>query len=68
MTDPRNTGQPQPQPHVCVLTDDRAGNNAQALGVAEALGWPITEIRLSYTRLIRLPNLILLLFERLHRL
>ncbi|WP_372097041.1 mitochondrial fission ELM1 family protein [Tistrella mobilis] len=58
MTDPRNTGQPQPQPHVCVLTDDRAGNNSQALGVAEALGWPITEIRLSYTRLVRLPNLI----------
>ena len=43
-------------PLIRVLTDDRAGNNAQVLGVAEALDWPIEETRLAYDRLVRLPN------------
>lgn len=43
-------------PLIRVLTDDRAGNNAQVLGVAEALTWPMEETRLGYDRLVRLPN------------
>lgn len=41
---------------VWVLADDRAGNVAQALGVAEALGWPFAVKRIGYTRLAALPN------------
>jgi mitochondrial fission protein ELM1 len=33
-------------PRVWVLTDDRAGNTTQSLGLAEALGWPYERRRL----------------------
>ncbi|OFX13432.1 MAG: nucleoside-diphosphate sugar epimerase, partial [Alphaproteobacteria bacterium RIFOXYD12_FULL_60_8] len=41
---------------VWVLADDRAGNVAQALGVAEALAWPYQRLDIAYTPLARLPN------------
>src|SRR5262245_16456331 len=40
---------------IWVLTDDRAGNVAQALGVAEALGRPFTVKDIRYTPLAKLP-------------
>lgn len=43
---------------VWVLTDDRAGNVAQALGVAEALGRPFTVKDVRYTPLAKLPSAI----------
>ena len=53
----------EPQiPHraIWVLTDDRPGNTAQAMGVAHALstalGRPIAEIPMRYTAWVRLPN------------
>lgn len=45
-------------PLVWVLADDRAGNVAQALGVAEALGSPFVRKDIRYDRLARLPNLL----------
>ena len=45
-------------PRVWVLADDRTGNANQAIGVAEALGFPFEIKRLEYTRWGRLPNLI----------
>ncbi len=41
---------------VWALTDDRPGNNAQVLGVAEALGRPFRDVPLAYTRAARLPD------------
>ncbi|CUW39913.1 putative nucleoside-diphosphate-sugar epimerase [Magnetospirillum sp. XM-1] len=41
---------------IWVLADDRAGNVAQCLGVAEALGRPFTVKTIAYDRLARLPN------------
>ncbi len=46
------------QPLIWVLTDDRAGNVAQALGVAEALQRPFVSVDIRYTPLARLPNLL----------
>jgi mitochondrial fission protein ELM1 len=46
-------------PSVWVLADDRAGNVAQAVGVAEALSLPFTVKNVRYTRLAALPNLII---------
>ena len=43
---------------VWVLADDRAGNVAQCMGVAEALGRPFTVKQIRYDRLGRLPNLL----------
>lgn len=43
---------------IWVLADDRAGNVAQCLGVAEALGEPFTVKTIAYDRLARLPNLL----------
>lgn len=43
---------------IWVLADDRAGNVAQCLGVAEALGRPFAVKTLRYDRLARLPNLL----------
>jgi uncharacterized protein len=48
---------PGPQP-IWVLADDRPGNANQALGVAEALGWPFLVKSLRYGPLARLPNLL----------
>lgn len=45
-------------PTVWALTDDRPGNNAQVLGVAKALGWPVEEKAVSYSALARLPNIL----------
>ncbi|MCC7428609.1 MAG: mitochondrial fission ELM1 family protein [Alphaproteobacteria bacterium] len=42
---------------VWVLADPRAGTAAQALGIAEALGFPFAVKPLAWTRLARLPNL-----------
>lgn len=47
---------PEAPPLVWVLADDRAGNVAQALGVAEALGWPFERKDVRYTRWAGLPN------------
>ncbi|MHB1207774.1 MAG: mitochondrial fission ELM1 family protein [Rhodospirillaceae bacterium] len=47
------------QPLIWVLTDDRAGNVAQALGVAEALGRPFTVKGIRYTPLAKLPSALL---------
>jgi mitochondrial fission protein ELM1 len=41
---------------VWVLADDRAGNVAQCLGVAEALGLPFVVKTVRYNRLAQLPN------------
>ncbi len=46
-------------PLIWVLTDDRAGNVAQALGVAESLGRPFTVKEIRYTPLARLPNVLM---------
>jgi mitochondrial fission protein ELM1 len=46
-------------PEIWVLTDGRAGHDHQALGVAEALGWPFAVRRIAYGPLARLPNLLL---------
>lgn len=43
---------------VWVLADDRTGNVAQCLGVAEALGLPFAVKSIRYGRLARLPNLL----------
>lgn len=45
-------------PVVWVLSDDRAGNTSQALGVAEALGWEFITKDVRYTWAGRLPNLL----------
>ena len=44
---------------VWVLLGDRAGDNAQVLRLAEALGWPFEAKRIRYNRLNRCPNLLL---------
>jgi len=41
---------------IWVLADDRAGNVAQCLGVAEALGRPFAVKTIAYDRFARLPN------------
>jgi uncharacterized protein len=46
-------------PRVWVLADERPGNANQALGVAEALGWPFEVKELRFGRLAKLPNLML---------
>jgi uncharacterized protein len=46
-------------PAVWVLTDGRPGHDHQALGVAEALGWPFAVRQIEYGPLARLPNLLL---------
>ena len=46
-------------PVTWVLADDRPGNANQALGVAQALGWPFAVKTLRYGRLARLPDAVL---------
>jgi mitochondrial fission protein ELM1 len=46
-------------PEIWVLTDGRPGHDHQALGVAEALGWPFAVRRIDYGPLAALPNLLL---------
>ena len=46
-------------PLIWVLTDDRAGNVAQAVGVAEALGRPFVTKAIRYNPLARLPNAVI---------
>ncbi len=41
---------------IWVLLDDKVGHQNQALGVAEALGFPYTIKQLAYHKLARLPN------------
>lgn len=41
---------------VWLLTDDRAGNINQILGVAEALGYPYERKEIRYDKMIKLPN------------
>ncbi|MGH6958928.1 MAG: mitochondrial fission ELM1 family protein, partial [Dongiaceae bacterium] len=48
-----------PAPKVWVLVGRRAGDRAQLLGLAEALGWPFEVKELAYNRLHNLPNLLL---------
>lgn len=47
------------QKNVWVLADDRAGNRAQCLGVAEALGVPFTVKEIGYRAMAGLPNIVL---------
>lgn len=47
------------EPTVWVLADDRAGNVAQCVGVAEALGLPFVVKDIRYRALARLPNALL---------
>jgi len=44
---------------IWVLLDDRAGNRAQALGVAERLGLPFRELNIGYAMMAGLPNAVL---------
>ncbi len=44
---------------IWVLLDDRAGNRAQALGVAERLALPFREVEIRYTVMAKLPNALL---------
>jgi len=46
-------------PITWVLTDGRTGHDHQALGVAEALGWPFAIKQIRYNVLARLPNRLL---------
>lgn len=46
-------------PIVWVLADDRAGNVSQAVGVAEALGWPFIIKDIRPNSLARVPNALL---------
>jgi mitochondrial fission protein ELM1 len=48
-----------PRVRVWVLLGDRAGDNAQLLRLAEALGWPFEAKRIRYNQLNRCPNLLL---------
>ncbi|HZC14458.1 MAG TPA: ELM1/GtrOC1 family putative glycosyltransferase, partial [Thermoleophilaceae bacterium] len=45
-------------PRVWVLTCHREGDNAQMIGLAEALGWPYEVKRIAYHRFELLPNLL----------
>lgn len=45
-------------PTVWVLQDDRAGNVNQLLGVAEALGFPFEVKKITYTKWVKLPNVL----------
>lgn len=44
------------QPTIWALLDDRAGNNGQTIGVAQAFNTPFIEKQISYTKLAKLPN------------
>src|SRR5262245_310602 len=48
-----------PPVRVWVLLGDGAGDNAQLLRLAEALGWPFEAKRIRYNRLNQCPNLLL---------
>lgn len=48
---------PQGPPRVWLLMGDRAGDNSQILGLAEALGWPLEIKHFVYTPYERLVNL-----------
>ncbi len=47
------------KPSVWVLIEDRTGNNAQSLGLAEALGWPYELKTIQFSVAARLPNRLL---------
>jgi uncharacterized protein len=49
---------PATPPLVWVLTCHREGDNAQTIGLAEALGWPFEVKRIAYKKLELLPNLL----------
>ena len=46
------------QKTIWVFTDDRAGNNAQALGVAESTGFPFEIKQIKYSKSVILPNFV----------
>lgn len=48
-----------PAPLIWVLTDNKAGHNAQALGVARAIGWPYEEKHITHAMLSCLPDWLL---------
>jgi mitochondrial fission protein ELM1 len=50
---------PGSPPGIWVLTDGRPGHDHQALGVAEALGWPFSVRQIDYGPLAALPNFLL---------
>jgi uncharacterized protein len=45
-------------PRIWALLGDKAGDNAQVLALAGALGWPVATKRLAYRSLRKLPNLL----------
>lgn len=47
---------PKEPPNVWVLMDDRAGNNGQARGLADKLGFPTELIQIEYNACAALPN------------
>lgn len=59
-TDQRVTAENQStgSPRVWALLGDKAGDNAQVLALARALGWPFASKRLAYRDLRKLPNLL----------
>src|SRR3546814_14518405 len=50
---------PPSAPTVWILLGHRAGDNGQALALADALGWPATANHLRYTGLHHAPNWLL---------
>ena len=56
LTPSRNDSANTSSPVVWVLADDRAGNRAQCLGVAERLGIEYTTKEIRFNALVRLPN------------
>src|SRR3546814_15036900 len=50
---------PPSAPTVWILLGHRAGDNGQALALADALGWPATAKHLRYTGLHHAPNWLL---------
>ena len=57
---PASEGSAAPAPpKVWLLLDDRPGHTTQAIGLAEALGWPYQAKRLRFTALNRLSNRLL---------
>lgn len=58
MTESPSKSAPSASPRVWALIDDRPGNNAQVLGVAQALGWSFEDKEVRYTPFARLPNML----------
>ncbi len=56
---PAPAREPVRLPRVWAVTGARAGDRAQILALAEALGWPVEEKRLAHNLMAAMPNLLL---------